>query len=64
MGLQEVPAVTREELLEALLVERFQPPIPSTSVELRPATADIERRRRDLRDAHLRLVTDNTRRTA
>lgn len=56
--------MTREELLEALLVERFQPPTPPTRVEITPATADIERRRRDLRDAHLRLVTDNTRRTA
>lgn len=58
--------MTREELLEALLVERFQLPIPSTRVEITPATADIERRRTEAVNevAPLRLVTDNTRRTA
>ena len=58
--------MTREELLEVLLVERFQPGIPSDRHEVVPSPAEIERRRTAAMDevAPLRLVTDNTRRTA
>lgn len=58
--------MTREELLEALLVERFQPTIPSDRTELAPNAAEIERRRTEAVNevAPLRLVSDNTRRTA
>ena len=43
--------MTREELLEALLVERFQPTIPSDRTEVAPTLHELAERRRALIEA-------------
>lgn len=55
--------MTRDELLEALTTERFQPTIPADRTEIRPTLPELAERRRALIEAY-EIAVENTRRTA